>query len=141
MPELLQKNHSRSCRPEYSGETFWYLHELFVFDVDHANRIVQDGREPVEVDESSVRMSIAERADINWEHVAKVDPARPGIIAHVQYQTEEGELITGHVLIDGNHRAARCLQLDRSFLAYLLNEEESRAILLRSPADSLLRIR
>ena len=133
MPKLSRKNGSRRSRPHYSGETFWYLHELFVFDVDHANRIVQDGREPVEVDEASVRMSIAERADINWDHVAKVDPSRPGIIAHVCYRTEEGQIHTGHVLIDGNHRAARCLELNRVFHAYLLTEDESLSILLRSP--------
>jgi hypothetical protein len=126
------------CKPasrrDYGpGETFWYFHEMYIFDVDKANELVCDGREPVELDEQSVRMSLAERAELNPEHVARVDPSRPGIIAHVQYRTENGELFKGHVLIDGNHRAARCLELERPFLAYLLTEAESRAILLRSP--------
>lgn len=116
-------------------ETFWYFHELYVFDVDKANELTADGREPVEVAEESVRMSLAERAKLTPEHIARVDPARPGIIAHVHYRTDEGEVFKGHVLIDGNHRAARCLELDRPFFAYLLSEEESRDILIRSPEN------
>jgi hypothetical protein len=135
MPELAYKSASKRRRKKYPGETFRYLHELFVFNVDLANRLVADGREPVEVEEQSVRMSIAERADINSEHVPKVDPTRPGVIAHVQYRSETGELFAGHVLIDGNHRAARCLELNRPFFAYLLTADESRAVLLESPAS------
>jgi SAM-dependent methyltransferase len=44
----------------------------------------------------------------------------------------------GHRLIDGHHRAARCLEEGTPFVAYLLSEEESRAVLLRSPDPARL---
>jgi len=108
------------------------MHRAYIFDVDKANRLIRDGREPVVVEEESVRYC-TEKTEVNPEHVPHVDPTRPGIIAHVQYRSEEGEVFRGHVLIDGNHRAVRCLQLDRPFFAFLLSEEESQAILLRRP--------
>jgi hypothetical protein len=40
------------------------------------------------------------------------------------------------VLIDGNHRAARCLRDGLPFRAHLLTEAESEAVLLRSPATA-----
>ncbi len=135
MPATTKPKPSRASRPKFPGETFWYLHEMFIFDVDHANRLVLDGREPVELEEASIRMSLDERAEINRKHVATVDCSRPGIIAHVEYADADGQVYKGHVLIDGNHRAARCLELHQPFFAYLLTEEESRAILFRSPAD------
>lgn len=122
------------CRRKRSGltEMFCYLGYHFIFNVDRANEIVRDGRQPVEIEEDSVQMTVRTN-ELEPEHVAHVDPDRPGIIAHVQYTTEQGETFTGQVLIDGNHRAARCVELKRPFFAYLLSEEESRAILLRQP--------
>lgn len=117
---------------EYKEEIYYYLHWSYVFNVQQANQIVDDGREPVEVDEESVRYAV-ETSDLTAEHVALVDLDRPGIIAHVSYTTNEGETIKGHLLIDGNHRAARCLKLGRPFFAYVLTEEESEMILVRRP--------
>lgn len=91
--------------------------------------MVADGREAVEVEEDSVRASVHDSV-IHDAHIDHVDPSFPGIIAHVFYRTEEGESVQAHVLIDGNHRAARCLREGRPYHAYLLTEEESRAILL-----------
>jgi hypothetical protein len=65
--------------------------------------------------------------------VDHVDPQYPGIITFVWQTDTDGVTHRGHLLIDGNHRAARCLRDDRPFFAYLLTEEESRAILLKSP--------
>jgi hypothetical protein len=104
----------------------------YLFDVDLARELVQDGREAVEVEEESVRFSV-ETSVIDSEHVKHVNPKYAGIIAHIWYRTAEGETIAAHLLIDGHHRAARCLQLGLPFNAYLLSEEESREILLRSP--------
>jgi hypothetical protein len=104
----------------------------YLFDVDLAREIVQDGRESVEVDDESVEFSVRTSV-IHREHVKHVNPEYAGIISHIWYPTPEGEVIAGHLLIDGHHRAARCLELGRPFLAYLLTEEESRRILLRSP--------
>lgn len=133
MPGLLEMTTPETQTKKKPNETFWYLHELYIFDVDKANDLVSDGREPIEVEDESVRMSLAERAKLTMSHIPSVDTTRPGIIAHVQFKSDEGELFKGHVLIDGNHRAARCLELDRPFFAYLLSEEESLDILIRSP--------
>ena len=126
----------RCCRRKFegSGHIFRYFFRNFVFDVDRALEIVRDGREPVELTEESLRV-IWERTRIDRRHLKHVDPSRPGIIAHVQATTVEGETVEGQVLIDGNHRAVRCSQLHRPFLAYLLTPEESASILLRTPRD------
>ena len=124
--------HRPSKRKAEPKETFWYLHEMYVFDVDRANALIVDGREPVEVEEESIRMSLAETAKLTPDHIPTVDPTRPGIIAHVEFE-DDGQVFRGHVLIDGNHRAARCLELERPFFAFVLTLEESREILIRSP--------
>jgi len=59
---------------------------------------------------------------------------RPGIISYVFHCTDSGEAVTAQLLIDGHHRAARCVRDRLPFFAYLLTEEESQAILVRSPA-------
>jgi hypothetical protein len=124
------------CRKKLKGnEVYRYMNSNFVFDVELANRIVRDGREPVEVDRESTRTSVR-MSDIRRHHLPHVDPTRPGIIAHVQVTTEEGAIVRGHLLIDGNHRAARCLQLKRPFFAYLLTEEESLRVLERGPHET-----
>jgi hypothetical protein len=108
------------------------MSDLYEYDVDQARALVRDGREPVEVEVESVRHSVAS-STIDDFHVPHVDPTIPGVIAHVQFHVDSGECVKGHLLIDGHHRAARCLKEGRPFFAYLLNEAESEAILLRSP--------
>ena len=108
------------------------MRETYKFDVDMAWTFAEDGREPVEVEEESVRISV-EKCIINEGHVAHVEPQYPGLIAHVEYHEENGETIRGHLLIDGHHRAVRCLRENKPFYAYLLTEEESAAIVVRAP--------
>jgi hypothetical protein len=117
------------------AETFWYMAHKYLYDVDHARRIVADGREPVELDDESTQFSV-DTSDINPGHLPHVNTQYPGIIAHIRYQNDDGEMIHGHVLIDGHHRAARCLQLGVPFFVCLLSEEESEQILLRTPLQS-----
>lgn len=119
------------CRS--GSETFSYLGGAYLFDVDAARELVAAGHEPVEVEEESVRLSM-DGLRLVPEHLDHVDPRFPGIIAHVSFPDPSGELLRGHVLIDGNHRAARCLRDRLPFFAHLLTEAESEAILLRSPA-------
>jgi hypothetical protein len=119
-------------------ETYAYLNRLYVYDVDRANEIVRDGRAAAAISEESVRQCVDE-AQIHPEHVGHVDPALPGIVALFSCLTEDGEFLRTHVLIDGHHRAARCLQLGREFHAYLLSEAESEQILLRKPEGVLHR--
>jgi hypothetical protein len=115
------------------AETFRYMKRNYLFDVDQARKLVQDGREPVELDDDDVRHSV-DISRIYPEHLPHVDTRYPGIIAHLWYQQPDGELIHGHLLIDGHHRAARCLQLQQPFFVHILTEDESRAILLKAPA-------
>ena len=111
----------------------------YLFDVDLARKIVQDGREPVEVDEASVRQSVRWTV-IYPEHVRHVNTDYPGIITHLWYPLKEGGRAHGHLLIDGNHRAARCLEKGIPFFACLLTEDESRQIVLKSPELASLRV-
>lgn len=113
-------------------ETFHFLGKKYIFDVDLAREITSDGREPVELDEDDVRFSLY-KCRIHKEHVPHVNVQYPGIIAYVWHTRKDGEVVGGHRLIDGHHRAARCLQLNVPYRAYLLTEEESRAIIKRSP--------
>jgi ubiquinone/menaquinone biosynthesis C-methylase UbiE len=122
----------RICRNR-GRETFSFMKDRYIFDVDKARQFVQDGREPVELDPEDVRYSL-KKCRIHKHHVPHVDVKYPGIIAHVWFPNPDGELIHGHRLIDGHHRAARCLDLGVPYFVYILTEEESRAVLKRSPA-------
>lgn len=118
-------------------ETFWYMAHKYLYDVDLARSLVSDGREAVELDDESTQHSV-DTSVIHAGHLPHVNTEYPGIIAHISYRTETGELIRGHVLIDGHHRAARCLQLRIPFFVYLLTEEESETVLLKSPQKAEL---
>lgn len=113
-------------------ETFWYMAHKYLYDVDLARSLVRDGRESVELDDESVRHSV-DTSVIHAAHLPHVKTEYPGIIAHITYRTETGEMIHGHVLIDGHHRAARCLELNLPFYVHLLTTEESELVLLKSP--------
>lgn len=121
-------------RKKEGGEVYRYFYRNFEFDVDRANELIQDGRRPVLLSRESVRGSV-ENSRIDEEHVKHVDPCRPGIIAHVRVETEEGKVVYGHVLIDGNHRAAACLLKRLPFRAYVLTRKESREILVKTPHE------
>ncbi|HET6425073.1 MAG TPA: hypothetical protein VFG20_15410 [Planctomycetaceae bacterium] len=114
------------------GEVFYHRKRTFKFDVDLALQIVSDGREPVEVDDESLRKTLR-KTEVCEEHLPHVHLGRPGILAHVTYHLEDGRTVIAHVLIDGNHRAARSLRDGIPFRVYLLNEEETARTLLRAP--------
>jgi SAM-dependent methyltransferase len=119
------------CRAR-GPKTFAFMNSHYVFDVDKARQLVQDGREPLELDPDDVGYSL-EQCRIHKDHLLHVDVKHPGIIAHVWHPNPDGELIHGHRMIDGHHRAARSLELGLPFFVYLLTEEESRAVLNRVP--------
>ncbi len=133
-PKRKSADLSREDCPHCSNgaETFRYMKRLYRFDVDKARKLVRDGREPVELEPDDVKFSV-ETSHIYSQHVKHVNPKYPGIIAHVFYPEPDGNVLHGHVLIDGHHRAARCLELDRPYFVYLLSEEESREVLLDGP--------
>ena len=127
-PQTLSKEECPRCKG--GPETFHYLRGAYLYDVDQARALTQDGRDPLEIDEESVRESIDE-SEMDDFHVDHVDPSIPGIIAAIEYRTEEGEDVSAHVLIDGHHRAARCLRDGLPFFAYLLSGAESDSVLIR----------
>ncbi len=125
---------SRDECPHCCGgsETFRYMKNIYRFDVDKARELTSDGRVPVELEPDDVEFSV-DNSRIYPQHVKHVNPDYPGIIAHIWFPEADGNVLHGHVLIDGHHRAARCLQLGRPFMVHLLSEEESRAVLLDGP--------
>ena len=122
------------------GEVFYHRKKTFKFDVDLAIQIVSDGREPVDVDDDSLRLTLL-KTEVDEQHLPHVNLGRPGIIANVTYPLEDGQTITAHLLIDGNHRAARSLKEGRPFCVYLLTEDETARTLLRAPKKVSVRRR
>lgn len=128
----LDKGCSRCSRQlRNRGEAFWCLRNRFVFDVDVARELIADGREPVELDPDDVRYSV-DRCEINEGHIAHVNPDLPGIVAHIFFP-DDGTVVHGTRLIDGHHRAARCLRDNIPFYVYVLTEQESIEALTRAP--------
>lgn len=125
---------SREDCPHCRGgsESFRYMQSIYRFDIDKARELVSDGRQPIELEPDDVRFSV-DTSRIYPQHVKHVNPEYPGIIAHIWYPEPNGNVLHGHVLIDGHHRAARCLELKRPYFVHLLTEEESRAVLLDGP--------
>lgn len=121
----------RICRL-HGSETFNFLKRQFVFDVDKARRITQDGRKPVELDRADVLHAV-DTARIYIEHVPHVRLRHPGIVARLRCMGADGSVMEGDLLIDGHHRAAKCLQLGVPYRAYLLTAEETDATLKRRP--------
>lgn len=118
------------CRP--GSETFRYFKGAYNFDVDLARKLVGDGREAVELDPEDVRHSV-DISRIYPQHLPHVSTEFPGIIAHVWGPGAGGRWLHGHLLIDGHHRAARCLQLSIPYKVYLLSERESEQVLIQGP--------
>lgn len=128
----LRKERSKCPHCGGGSETFRYMKSIYRFDVDLARELVLDGREPVELEPDDVRFSV-DTSRIYEQHLPHVDTKYPGIIAHIWYPEPDGNVLHGHVLIDGHHRAARCLQLEKPFFVHILTEQESRAILINGP--------
>lgn len=120
------------CKPGSETYRCKYFGKRYVFDVTRARQLVLDGRKPVEVEEDCLRIEL-EETRIHREHLPHVETKYPGLIAHVWFPLPSGELAHGHLLIDGNHRAARCLELGIPYFAHVLSEKESYSLLLEGP--------
>lgn len=131
MSKKSNKDCSRCNRGK--GEAFWCLKNRYIFDVDMAREFANDGNhEVMELEPEDVVYSV-DRCEVNEGHLAHVDPSIPGIVAHIFYPDDNGELVHGHRVIDGHHRAARCLQLGIPFPIHVLTEKESVEILMKAP--------
>lgn len=113
-------------------ETFRYMRGAYRFDVDLARKIVADGRVPIELDPEDVRYSV-DMVRIYPQHLPHVDTRYPGIIAHVWGPGADDLWLQGHLLIDGHHRAARCLQLGLPYYVHILSQEESELVVIYGP--------
>jgi hypothetical protein len=113
-------------------ETFRCMRRSFIFDVDKAREIVADGRPTWEMNRGDVRFEVR-TSHIHEHHVPHVKVRFPGIVARVRVHLPGGRRGEGEILIDGHHRAAKCLRLNRPFFAYRLSVEESDAVLLKRP--------
>ena len=127
------KDCSRCSRE--GGEAFRCYRNSFKFDVTLARDIVADGREPVELDPDDIRYSL-DRCEINEKHIDHVNEMIPGIVSHVFFPDADGEVHHAHRLIDGHHRAAKCLRMGIPFYVHVLSEEESIRILERGPDEA-----
>lgn len=107
------------------------LFDTYKFDVDLARQIVSDGRKAVELEPEDVAHSI-EWAHIHRPHLDHIDTRYPGIVAHYWYN-DGNEVLHGHVLIDGHHRAVKLHEANRPFFVHVLTEQESKRVTLRSP--------
>ncbi|MCA9050962.1 MAG: hypothetical protein KDA89_19630 [Planctomycetaceae bacterium] len=127
-----QDSHQECPHCRGGEETYGYFKRAYVFDVDLARKIVADGREPIELDRNDVEYSV-EISRIYPQHLDHVDPQYAGIVAHLWGPGEDGNWLHGHLLIDGHHRAARCLRDDLPYFVHILTEEESQRVLKRGP--------
>ena len=129
----IRKTSEEECPHCRSGaESFRYFQGAYKFDVDLARQIVGDGRQAVELDPDDVRHSV-DISRIYPQHLPHVSTEFPGIIAHVWGPGPRGRWLHGHLLIDGHHRAARCLQLNLPYRVYILSEKESEQVLIHGP--------
>jgi hypothetical protein len=96
----------------------------YVFDVELARSIVSDGKHQAYGIPEDL---LAKMLEVNEEHYAShldhVDPRIPGILA---------QRLGGICLMDGNHRARRCLRDGLPFNAYMLSMPESMECLIHS---------
>lgn len=131
--EKIRFSFDEEC-PHCSKETEAYrmIYDTYKFDIDMARAIVTDGRESIELDPDDVLYAL-DQTHIYKQHIAHVDTQYPGIVAHYWFPEKDGTVLHGTRLIDGHHRAARCIQLGIPFYIHLLTEEESLQITVRAP--------
>ncbi len=86
-----------------------------VYDVDLAKRTVS-GRRTAELVSFDALTDLLQGSRHVEAHLAHVDPAKPGIV---------GQRFNGLFLLDGLHRATRCVREHRNFSAFVLSQEET----------------
>lgn len=127
-----RKKASESCPHCKGGEQSYRYLKMYRFDVDRAREMVLDGREAVELERDDIEYCL-DGCRIHQQHLDHVDTKFPGIMAHCWYPMPDGTVAHGHVLIDGNHRAARCLRDKLPYFVHLLSEEESFEVTFEAP--------
>jgi len=113
------------CLSRQTGTTEVYVisegPDKYFFNVNKAKTIVTDNRPPIVIPRSTIRVIVSVN-DYSPLHLSHVDPRKPGIMV---------QRFGGLVLLDGIHRAVRCLEEKAPFRAFILNYQESLACLVR----------
>jgi len=91
-----------------------------VFDVEKARKIAADGRRSLPVP-TDMLAQLLSSTHYEQAHLPHVDPAAPGIL---------GQRCNGLCILDGAHRAARCLHEQLDFHAYILTQQETLSCLV-----------
>jgi hypothetical protein len=104
----------------------------YSWDVDAARAMVVDRpRNAPRVDRAWLASWLVERSSFTPEHLDHIPTDKlmePGIVVEVLAGPSGSQPEPFAILIDGTHRAARCLRDGQEFSAYLLTEEEQRSI-------------
>jgi len=96
----------------------------YIFDVSLARGIVSDGKHRTSLVPPELLHKMLEvNEEHHAEHIDHVDPSVPGIA---------GQRFGGICLMDGNHRARRCLRDGLPFSVYVLDLAESVRCLIHS---------
>ena len=102
------------------------------WNIDQARALIAARpRAALPLDPVWLRGWLAERSGFTPEHLDHIPDdrlAEPGILVELMACPPGGEPEPFRILIDGTHRAARRLRDGQKFWAYLLTEEEQRAI-------------
>lgn len=136
--KVASKTRRKPAKPKCSicaargSETFRFFRRHFLLDVDRAREIVADGRPTWVLDPADVRFAV-DTSRIHEHHVPHVKVRFPGIVARVRFKQVDGKIVEGELLIDGHHRAAKCLRLKRPFAVYRLTIEETDRVLIKRP--------
>ena len=91
-----------------------------LFDVEKAKQIVSDARRP-ELLRPDALAPLLFTSHFEEAHLPHVNLDSPGIL---------GQRFSGSFLLDGVHRAARCVQQGTDFHAFLLTQEETLSCLV-----------
>lgn len=91
-----------------------------VYDVDLAKQTVSV-RQSAELVPLDMLTDLLQGSRHVEAHLAHVDPAKPGIL---------GQRFSGPFLLDGVHRATRCIREHRNFFAFVLSQEETLSCLM-----------
>jgi len=112
-----------SRRQQATVEIFQFSDEVdtYIFKIDAAKKIVEDGRTAQPVSQEMLR-AFAGMNEFNLDHMQHVDLSRPGIFTR---------RFGAPILLDGTHRAIRCFAKQKQFYAFELSYEESVECLLQ----------
>ncbi len=117
-----------SRRRQETVEIYQFSDEVdtYIFQINKAKKIVEDGRIALPVSTEMLRCFIG-MSEFDFNHLPHVDPACPGIFTR---------RFGAPVLLDGIHRAIRCFAEQQEFHAFELSYEESLECLLQQRVSS-----